>query len=128
MRKAISTFVFVDSRLHSGMLDKLAQAGAQAIEIFAARNHFDYGDRQQTREIANWFKHSGIPLNSVHAPMFSDLDWGRSGVPPVNLVDRDKSRRIASAPILPGDASSAFKTPAILIIGSTSQRYSRTRI
>jgi sugar phosphate isomerase/epimerase len=97
MRKAISTYVFVKGgRLHSGMLDKLAGTGAQAIEIFAARSSFDYTDRQQVREIANWFKHSGVPLNSVHAPMFSDHEWGRTGTPPVNLVDIDKSRRVAS--------------------------------
>jgi sugar phosphate isomerase/epimerase len=96
MRKAISTFVFVNSRLHSGMLDKLVQAGAEAIEIFAARGHFDYTDRQQVRELGNWFKHSGIPLNSLHSPMYSDYEWGRTGTPPINLVDRDKSRRVES--------------------------------
>jgi sugar phosphate isomerase/epimerase len=96
MRKAISTFVFVKSRLHSGMLDKLAHAGAQAIEIFAARGHFDYTDRQQIREVGNWFKHSGIPLNSLHSPLFTDYEWGRTGTPPINLVDFDKSRRVES--------------------------------
>jgi sugar phosphate isomerase/epimerase len=96
MRKAISTFVFVKSRLHSGMLDKLVQAGAEAIEIFAARGHFDYTDRQQVREIANWFKHSGVPLNSLHAPVYADAEWGRTGSPAINLVDRDKGRRVSS--------------------------------
>jgi sugar phosphate isomerase/epimerase len=94
MRKAISTYVFVHSRLHPGMLDKLRDAGAESIEIFAARGHFDYSDRQQVREIGNWFKHSGVPLNSLHAPMYTDYEWGRSGVPPVNIVDRDKGRRV----------------------------------
>ncbi len=96
MRKAISTFVFVKSRLHSGMLDKLAHAGAEAIEIFAARGHFDYTDRPQVREIANWFRHNGVPLNSLHAPMYSDYEWGRTGTPPINIVDRDKGRRVDS--------------------------------
>ncbi|MFB3815185.1 MAG: sugar phosphate isomerase/epimerase family protein [Terriglobales bacterium] len=96
MRKAISTFVFVKSRLHSGMLDKLAHAGAEAIELFAARGHVDYTDRQQIRELANWFKHNGVPLNSLHAPMYSDYEWGRTGTPPINIVDRDKRRRVES--------------------------------
>jgi sugar phosphate isomerase/epimerase len=94
MRKAISTYVFVKSRLHSGMLDKLAGSGAEAIEIFAARGHFDYTDRNQVREISNWFRHSGVAFNSLHAPMFSDDEWGRTGAPPINLVDRDKRRRV----------------------------------
>jgi sugar phosphate isomerase/epimerase len=96
MRKAISTYVFVKSRLHPGLLDKLVQGGAEAIEIFAARGHFDYTDRQQVREIANWFKHSGTPLNSLHAPVHTDVEWGRTGTPPINLVDHDKGRRVAS--------------------------------
>jgi len=96
MRKAISSFVFVKSRLHPGLLDKLVQAGAEAIEIFAARGHFDYTDRQQVREIGNWFKHNGVPLNSLHAPMYTDYEWGRSGTPPLNLVDTDKGRRVES--------------------------------
>lgn len=93
MRKAISTFVFVKGHLHSGMLDKLAGAGAEAIEIFAARNHFDYTDRNQVGEIGNWFKHNQVTLNSLHAPVFSDYEWGRGGNPPLNLVDLDKRRR-----------------------------------
>jgi sugar phosphate isomerase/epimerase len=96
MRRAISTHVFVKARLHPGMLDKLVSAGAEAIEIFAARSHFDYTDKQQVREIANWFKHSGVALNSLHAPMFSDYEWGRTGAPPVNLVELDKRRRVES--------------------------------
>jgi sugar phosphate isomerase/epimerase len=96
MRKAISSFVFVKSRLTPGLLDKLVQAGAEAIEIFAARGHFDYTDRQQVRELGNWFKHNGIPLNSLHAPMYADYEWGRTGSPPLNLVDGDKAHRVES--------------------------------
>jgi sugar phosphate isomerase/epimerase len=96
MRKAISTYVFVKSRLHPGMLDKLVHCGAEAIEIFAARSHFDYNDRAQIREIANWSKFNNVPVNSLHSPMYADAEWGRTGAPPVNLVDRDKRRRVES--------------------------------
>lgn len=96
MVRAISTYVFVKERLHPGMLDKLASAGAEAIEIFAARGHFDYTDRQQVREIGNWFKHNNVAFNSVHAPMFSDYEWGRTGTPALNIVDHDKKRRVES--------------------------------
>ncbi len=94
MRKAISTLVFVKSRLHPGMLDKLVHAGAEAVEIFAARGHFDYTDRAHVREIANWSKFNNVPINSIHAPMYFDSEWGRDGAPPINLVDRDKRRRV----------------------------------
>ncbi len=97
MQRAISTHVYVKERLHPGLLDSLVRAGAQAIEIFAARQHMDYANRKQhVREIAEWFRNSGVPLNSVHSPMFSDYEWGRTGGPPVNVVDPDKKRRIES--------------------------------
>jgi sugar phosphate isomerase/epimerase len=96
MRKAISTFVFVKSRLHPGLLDKLVHAGAEAIEIFAVRGHFDYTDRQQVKEIGNWFKHNNVPLNSLHSPLYADAEWGRTGTPAINLVDSDKARRVES--------------------------------
>ncbi len=97
MIRAMSTYVYVKERLHPGLLDGLARAGAQAIEIFGARGHFDYANRKsQVREIADWFRTSGIPLNSVHSPMYSDYEWGRSGSPPVNIAAPDKRERIAA--------------------------------
>ncbi|HKD91884.1 MAG TPA: sugar phosphate isomerase/epimerase family protein [Terriglobales bacterium] len=96
MRKAISSYVFVKQRLHPGLLDCMVRAGAEAIEIFGARDHFDYTNRAMVREIAGWFRSSGIAMNSMHSPMFSDYEWGKSGTPPVNVVDPDKRRRIES--------------------------------
>jgi sugar phosphate isomerase/epimerase len=96
MVRAISSYIYVKERLHPGMLDSLSRAGAEAIEIFAARSHFDYNDRQHVREIAGWFQSSGLALNSIHSPMFSDLEWGRAGTPPINIADREKKRRIES--------------------------------
>jgi len=95
MQKAMSTYVYVKERLHPGLLDGLASRGAQAIEIFAARQHLDYANRKQhVREIADWFRTSGIPLHSVHAPMFADYEWGRTGSPPVNVAATDRAQRV----------------------------------
>ncbi len=95
MLKAISTYVHVRERLHPGLLDGLVRGGAEAIEIFAARGHFDYANRRQhVVEIANRFKSTGKTLNSVHAPMFSDYEWGRTGNPPLNIASPDRSHRI----------------------------------
>ena len=83
MQKAISTYVYVKQRLHPGLLDGLVRGGAQAIEIFAARQHLDYANRKQhVREIADWFRTSGVPLNSVHSPMYADYESGRAGGQP----------------------------------------------
>src|SRR5271166_1501742 len=95
MLKAISTFVYVKERLHPGLLDGLVRGGAQTIEIFAARQHLDYANRKQhVREIADWFRTSGVALNSVHAPLYADYEWGRAGAPPINVVAADRATRI----------------------------------
>ena len=95
MVRAMSTYVFVKERLHPGLLDGLVRGGAQAIEIFAARQHVDYANRRQhVREIADWFRTSGIPLNSVHSPLYADYEWGRAGAPPVNIASTDRAGRI----------------------------------
>src|SRR5271154_4522632 len=95
MLKAISTYIYVKERLHPGLLDGLVRGGAQAIEIFAARQHLDYANRKQhVREIADWFRTSGIPLNSVHAPLYADYEGGRTGSPPVNVASTDRAGRI----------------------------------
>ena len=72
MLKAMSTYAYVRERLHPGLLDGLTRAGAEAIEIFAFRGHFDYAQRKQhVLEIAAWFKSTGAQLNSVHSPMYN---------------------------------------------------------
>ena len=95
MLKAISTHVYVRERLHSGLLDNLLHAGAETIEIFAARGHVDYVNRRShIKEIGDWFKDKSIPLNSIHSPMYSDFEWGRQGTPPINIAAVDKRARI----------------------------------
>src|ERR1700737_3852974 len=95
MLKAVSTFLYVKERLHPGILDGLVRSGVQAIEIFAARQHIDYANRKaHVKEIAEWFKGSGIPLNSVHSPLYSDYEGGRAGAPPVNVASIDRAARI----------------------------------
>jgi sugar phosphate isomerase/epimerase len=94
MLKAISTHVFLRSRLHPGLLDSLARTGAEGVEIFASRQHFDYTEPVAVREIADWFRANPVVPFSMHAPLFSDYESGRGGEPSVNVVHQDKSRRI----------------------------------
>lgn len=90
MLRAMSSFVAVKERLHPGLLDAMVRGGAQSMELFCARGHFDYTDRAHVKEIAQWFQANPATLNSLHSPLFSDTDWGRDGTPPVNLAERDK--------------------------------------
>ena len=94
MLKAISTHVFLRQRLHQGLLDSLARSGAEAIEIFAARQHFDYTSRTHIQELAEWFRSSAVLPLSMHTPLYSNEHMGRDGAPGVNVVHPEKSRRI----------------------------------
>ena len=95
MLKAMSTYAFVRERLHPGLLDGLARAGAEAIEIFAFRGHFDYANRRQhVVEIAQWFKAGTVKLHSVHSPMYSSYEWGRRDSEPINIANPERKGRI----------------------------------
>jgi sugar phosphate isomerase/epimerase len=97
MRRAMSSLVHAKSeRLHPGLLDQMVAGGAEAIEIFAARGHFNYQDRQHVREIVNWFRSTGVTFHSMHSPMYGDDEWGRGGAPPLNIAAVEKRDRISA--------------------------------
>ena len=99
MQPSLSTHVFLQQRLHPGLLDSLHKSGAQTIEIFAARHHFDYSDRAAVRDIATWFRNTGVAA-TLHQPIyFTDRgtgQWSRHVAPNINLIDPEKSHRITA--------------------------------
>jgi sugar phosphate isomerase/epimerase len=94
MLRVLSTHLFLNQRLHPGLLETAAQSGAQAVEIFAARQHFDYASREHVAELAGWFSSNTLAPFSMHAPLYPDREMGRAGAPAVNLLHPEKSRRI----------------------------------
>jgi sugar phosphate isomerase/epimerase len=94
MLRTLSTHLFLKQRLHPGLLELAARSGAQAVEIFAARQHFDYANREHVAEIATWFRSNSLEPFSMHAPLFPDREMGRAGAPAVNVLHPDKARRI----------------------------------
>jgi sugar phosphate isomerase/epimerase len=94
MLRCLSTHLFLKERLHPGLLELAARGGAQAVEIFAARQHFDYTSREHVRELADWFASNPLEPWSMHAPLYPDREMGRAGAPAVNLLHPEKSRRI----------------------------------
>jgi len=64
------------------------------VEIFAARQHFDYTSREDVAELAEWFRSNALQPFSMHAPMYPDREMGRAGAPGVNVLHPDKTRRI----------------------------------
>ena len=93
MLPGISSQIFYPHRLTPAHLDALAASGARVLELFAARFHIDYTDRQQLREIAAWFRSSDVHP-TLHAPITSDPDFSRHATPNLNLIANEKPRRI----------------------------------
>lgn len=96
MLRVLSTHLFLSQRLHPGLLELASRSGAQAVEIFAARQHFDYASRDHVAELAAWFRSNPLEAFSMHAPLFPDHEMGRAGAPAVNVLHPDKGRRIAA--------------------------------
>ena len=96
MLKVISTHVFMKSRLTPALLRTLADTSADGIELFAARQHFDYTSRPAIRELAEWFRSNPLLPFSMHAPLYGEDEAGRGGEPSINVVHPEKSHRIAS--------------------------------
>jgi sugar phosphate isomerase/epimerase len=94
MLRVLSTHLFLNHRLHPGLLELAERSGAQAVEIFAARQHFDYTSREHVAELAEWFRSNALEAFSMHAPLYPDREMGRAGAPAVNLLHPEKSRRI----------------------------------
>src|SRR5580700_7108587 len=97
MRCGMSTLIFArGERLHPGLLDQMVSGGAEVVEIFASRGHFNYTDRQHVREIANWFRSTGITFHSMHSPMHGAEASNHGGSPPLNIAGLEKRDRIAA--------------------------------
>ena len=76
-------------------MERIREAGIPSVEIFCARQHFDYRNQEQVNELAYWFRDAELQLHALHAPMFSDDCWGRSGPSAVvTLTELSKPRRL----------------------------------
>lgn len=95
MEHVLSTHLFVNHRLTTAALGRILQAGIPAIEIFCARQHLDYQNKAQINELSHWFKDAELKLHSLHAPMYNDDVWGKTGPNAViNICETSKPKRI----------------------------------
>lgn len=94
MLRVLSTHLFLHQRLHPGILELAGRSGVEAVEIFAARQHFDYTSREHVRELGEWFRSNPLQVFSLHAPLWPDREMGRAGAPAVNVIHPEKARRI----------------------------------
>ena len=97
MRRVLSTHLFVNHRMTVALLDRILRSGVDEIEIFCARQHLDYRNPQQIDELRHWFRDVELKIHSLHAPMFNDDVWGRSGPHAViSITETAKAKRMAA--------------------------------
>lgn len=95
MDRVLSTHVICNHRLTTAWLNRVERAGIAAVEIFCAQQHLDYRNKTQIAELGHWFRDSPLNLRSVHAPIYTDEVWGKSGPHThVNITDRVKADRL----------------------------------
>lgn len=95
MTHVLSTHLFVNHRLTVALLDRIMRAGIPSVEIFCARQHLDWHNRSMVAELSHWFRDSALTVHSMHAPMYTDEIWGRSGPQSyINITEPVKGRRI----------------------------------
>jgi sugar phosphate isomerase/epimerase len=95
MQRALSTHLIANHHLTTVWLERIWHAGIPLVEIFCARQHLDYRNKAQIRELAYWFRDSELKVHSLHSPMYSDDVWGRSGPDSVIYITEPvKSKRL----------------------------------
>lgn len=95
MNHALSTHFLANHHLTTPWLDRIFAAGIGSIEIFLAKQHLDWHNQEQIRELTSWFRDAEMQLHSLHSPMFTDEIWGRSGPDAIiNIAHRNKRDRI----------------------------------
>lgn len=96
MNHVLSTHVIANHRLNTVWLDRIWNAGVPAVEIFCARQHIDWRDTAQIRELASFFRETELKLHSIHTPIYNDEYWGRSGPQSVlRITEPGKAKRNA---------------------------------
>jgi sugar phosphate isomerase/epimerase len=97
MQRALSTHLIVNHRLTTVWLEKIFDAGFPLVEIFCARQHFDYRDRAQVAELGYWFRDAELRCHSLHSPMYNDDCWGRTGPGAVvSITELSRPKRLAA--------------------------------
>lgn len=132
MERALSTHLLVGHRLTNVWLDRIWEAGIPLVEIFCARQHFDYRNKEQVNELSYWFRDAELKLHSLHSPMYNDDVWGRTGPSSVvNITELSKPRRLDCVDEIKRALEVAEKIPCRYLIqhlGVAGEEYDEARL
>jgi sugar phosphate isomerase/epimerase len=132
MRHVLSTHLLVQHRLTTVWLERIRAAGIPEVEIFCAKQHLDWYDKTQVNELAWWFRDSDLKLHSLHAPLYTDDVWGRSGPHSViTLTETAKPRRVAMVDEIKRALEIAEKIPfryLVQHVGAGGEEYDEKKL
>ena len=111
MEFGLSTHLFVGKKLNTRILQRIEGAGFDLLEIFGARQHFDYQNANQIEEVSSWISDHPLRLRSFHAPLFKGFDWERTGARPLPWLTK-KSATVSTRWMKSGGPS---KLPSIFL-------------
>jgi sugar phosphate isomerase/epimerase len=94
MQRLLSTYLFVSRKLTPELLQQIAGAGFQGVEIFCTRSHFEYSMKPEIRAMAGVLEAHHLQLVSMHAPTSRDLSAMRESGTPLSICEVERVRRI----------------------------------
>src|SRR6059036_3454293 len=94
MQRLLSTYLFVSRKLTPEILEQIAGAGFQGLEIFCTRSHFEYTLKQEVRAMASALEAHRLQLVSLHAPTSRDISAMRESGTPLSICEVERVRRI----------------------------------
>lgn len=124
--------MFIRQRLGSAILDRISHAGFRNVEMFCARQHLDYQNKNQVLDLAAWFAGNEMKLHSIHLPIYRDESWGKSGPQArLSITEPDKLRRIEAVDEIKRALELVESIPcayAILHIGASDEMSSAKKL
>ena len=94
MQRLLSTYLFISRRLTPELLEQIAGAGFQGVEIFCTRSHFEYATKPEIQSMAGALEANHLQLVSLHAPTSRDISAMRESGTPLSICEVERVRRI----------------------------------
>jgi sugar phosphate isomerase/epimerase len=94
MQRLLSTYLFVSRKLTPELLEQVAGAGFDGLEIFCTRSHFEYSMKSEIQAMASALEQHHLQLVSLHAPTSRDLSAMRESGTPLSICEVERVRRV----------------------------------
>src|SRR3989454_7427430 len=94
MQRLLSTYLFVSRKLTPEILEQIAGAGFQGLEIFCTRSHFEYSMKRKIQAMNSALKNPHWQFVWWHAPTSRDLSAMRESGTPLSICEVERVRRV----------------------------------